>query len=189
MATWFLNILSLSVVVAVVCFSVRRILLLVAALLLRRPVAAYPAYLPSVTLVVPAHNEAPGIDRLLDALGVLDYPPERLFVVLVNDCSTDATGERLARWARSRPRALALDFARQAGKSQASNQAIAAASVSDVVVVCDADLRPRPDCLRRLAAAFADEAVGAAVHSTHACDGRSLFTRQSRGKFETVLVD
>jgi len=33
------------------------------------------------------------------------------------------------------------------------------------------------------------EAIGAAVHSTHASDGKSLFTRRNGGRFETVLVD
>lgn len=154
---------ALAVVALLACFAARRTLLLAAAVAPGRRAPVGVADPPSLTLVVPACNEAAGIDRTLAALTALHYPAQRLFVVLVNDASDDDTGARLARWARGRPRALALDLRERGGRARALNEGIAAAPAGDLVAVCDADVRPRPDYLVRLVAAFADESVGAAT--------------------------
>ncbi len=145
------------------CFGARRVALLVAALLPPRSRTGGAAELPSVVIVVPAHNEDSTIDDTLGAVARLDYPPARLFVVLVNDGSEDGTGRRLAEWAAGRPRSLAVDLPRRAGKAQALNAGILAAPASELVVVCDADLQPRPDFVRRLGETFSDDSVGAAA--------------------------
>jgi cellulose synthase/poly-beta-1,6-N-acetylglucosamine synthase-like glycosyltransferase len=150
------------VAASLTCFSVRRLVLLVGALLPRRELAGARGELPSVTLVVAARNEASCIDPLLDALAALDYPAGRLSTVLVDDCSDDATAERLTDWAADRPGALALHLPAPVGKYRAQNAGIAAAD-GELVVACDADLRPRRECVRRLAQAFVDETVGAAA--------------------------
>lgn len=156
------SIAALVCALALAVFAVRRALLIVAALLARRPLAT-SAEPPSLTLVVPARNETAALDRLLGALAGLDYDEERLFTVLVDDGSGDGTGERLAQWADGRPRALALALSAPVGKPQALNEAIAEAPPSELIAVCDADLRPQPDCFRRLAEPFADESVGLTV--------------------------
>jgi len=147
---------------ALLAFAIRRGTLLVAACLPPRS-RTTPSDLPSVTLLLPARNEASGIAATLDALDSLDYPPERLFVVLINDGSDDTTGQTLERWAVGRPRTSLLTFDRPCGKRRALNAGISAARPTDLIVVCDADLRPRSDWLMRLAEAFADETVGGAA--------------------------
>jgi cellulose synthase/poly-beta-1,6-N-acetylglucosamine synthase-like glycosyltransferase len=153
--------LAAAVAAALACFSVRRLILLTAALLPRRP-STPSRDCPSVLLVVAARDEAARVDSLLAALSRLEYPAERLFIVLVDDCSTDSTGERLREWAGTRPRALALRMQHHVGKHRALKEGMAAAD-SELIVCCDADVRPAPDCLRRLTEAFADETVGAAT--------------------------
>jgi cellulose synthase/poly-beta-1,6-N-acetylglucosamine synthase-like glycosyltransferase len=101
------------------------------------------------------------IDRLLEALDEVDYPRDRLFTVLVDDGSDDATWRKIESWASGRARVRAIRLPKPAGKPRALNEGIAAAPPSDLVVVCDADLRPRPDFLRRLAAPFGDPTVAA----------------------------
>jgi GT2 family glycosyltransferase len=143
-------------------FSLRRLVLLAAAVARRRPAPAAGPELPSVTLVTAARDEGAHVEHLLDAVDRLEYPPESLFVVLVNDGSGDDTGERLARWAAARG-ALFVDLPQPAGKAGALNEGIASAPASDLIAICDADIRPRPGWLRALAGSFSDETVGAAA--------------------------
>jgi hypothetical protein len=86
------------VVLVLGALAVRRLLLLGAAALPARPTPPGAEPLPNVALVVPACNEAAGIDATLAAIARLDYPADRLFVALVDDCSDDATAEHLERW-------------------------------------------------------------------------------------------
>jgi cellulose synthase/poly-beta-1,6-N-acetylglucosamine synthase-like glycosyltransferase len=140
-------------------FAGRRLLLLVAAVLPRRLLAS-AAELPTLTLIVPARNEASVLDRVFTALSRLEYEEERLFTVLVDDGSDDGTAERLRAWAEGRPRTVALSLPRPSGKPRALNEGLAAAPPSELIAVCDADLRPVPEALRLLAEPFADETVG-----------------------------
>src|SRR5262245_61343030 len=119
--------------------------------------------LPSFTLLVPARNEAPGIGDTLAAIAALDYPVDRLFVVLIDDGSRDGTRTLLEGWAASRERTLALSFNISRGKIAALNAGIAAAAPTELIAVCDADVKPKTDWLRRLADAFDDETVGGAA--------------------------
>jgi cellulose synthase/poly-beta-1,6-N-acetylglucosamine synthase-like glycosyltransferase len=161
MSGWPILTVSYLVAAALICFSIRRLVLLGAAVLPRRPPPA-TAHVPSVTLVTAARNEGRHVEHLLAALDRLEYPPESLFTVLVNDCSSDDTGERLAGWAAGRERALVIDLERRVAKSAALNEGIAAAPDSDLIAVCDADMRPRPDWLRKLARSFTDPTAGSA---------------------------
>ena len=142
--------------------SIRRLLLLGAALSpARRFPAATSAELPSVTLAIPAHNEEDLVDGLVSSLEQLDYPPEKLKIVFICDGSTDATLERLCMWAVDRPRVRVVELPRRVGKAAALNEALALAS-GELLVVLDADLRPRRNFLTQLVSAFTDPSVGAA---------------------------
>src|SRR5215510_11012229 len=58
-----------------------------------RPVAVDDGYLPSVAIIVTAYNEESAIERRLENLRALDYPPELLELVVTSDASTDRTEE------------------------------------------------------------------------------------------------
>ncbi len=143
------------------CFLARRVTLLLAALGPRRPLSELRREPPEVTLVVPAHNEETGIRRTLAAIDALAYPDDRLFVVLVDDGSTDSTAAHLRTWVAGRARARVLALPARGGKWEAVNRAIALAPETELVFVCDADLRPREDCLTSLVEPFGDPNVGA----------------------------
>jgi cellulose synthase/poly-beta-1,6-N-acetylglucosamine synthase-like glycosyltransferase len=117
---------------------------------------------PRLSVLVACHNEERVLDRLLGALGALRYPADRLQLVLVDDNSSDRTGELLDRWAAAEPRHTVLHrpAGSTGGKSGALNTALAHVT-GEVVVVFDADHRPRPDVLLRLARHFADPGTGA----------------------------
>jgi chlorobactene glucosyltransferase len=70
------------------------------------PREAVPQPLPGVTIIVPARNEAAGIEPAARALAAIDYP--RLEIIIVDDHSSDATPQILQRLARDFPRLHAL---------------------------------------------------------------------------------
>lgn len=151
----------MSVSAAIVTLSVRRAVLLVAALVRARPLPALSAW-PSVAVLVPARNEAQAAPRLLEALSHLDYPPARLAFVLVADGCSDGTGAVFQAWAARRGDTKVLEHQGAIGKARALNAGLRAAE-AEIVVAMDADLQPRPDFLRTLVRPFAERAVGAAA--------------------------
>lgn len=140
-------------------FTVRRCVLLVGAVLPPRQVAASAT--PTVLVVVAAHNEAWQVEPLLQALARLDYPAEKIWFVLVSDGSEDDTAVVFERWASNRARATAQALSKQVGKAAAMNEAMQLGPPTELLVVYDADQRPRPDSLRRLTHPFGDARVAA----------------------------
>lgn len=126
------------------------------------PPAIHGEATPPVSVLVSCHNEAAVVAGLVLALKGLDYPAELLQVLLVDDGSTDATGELLEVLAPSTPQWMVLHRPPGAGggKSGALNEALQWVT-SGVVVVFDADHQPAGDVLRRLVRHFADPRVGA----------------------------
>jgi 1,2-diacylglycerol 3-beta-glucosyltransferase len=121
-----------------------------------------PSCWPSVSVLVSCHNEEAVVGRLTKALGELDYPAGLLQVMIVDDGSTDRTGELLEEWAATGAgRCLRRPAGSPGGKSGALNAALADVT-GDIVVVFDADHRPHTDVLRRLVRHFADPTVAAA---------------------------
>jgi cellulose synthase/poly-beta-1,6-N-acetylglucosamine synthase-like glycosyltransferase len=127
--------------------------------------------LPSVSLIVAAYDEADVIaDKVANALA-LDYPREKLQLIVASDGSGDATVAR----AEQAGGDLVLDLPR-GGKIAAQNAAAARAS-GELLAFSDANCAWAPEALRRLAEAFADPAVG------YAC-GQVRFTDAEGGNLE-----
>jgi cellulose synthase/poly-beta-1,6-N-acetylglucosamine synthase-like glycosyltransferase len=161
------------VVLGLLWFSLRRLLLLVAALTPARPISTVgDTELPSLTLAVAAHNEEHVAHRLVSAIAGLDYPSDRFSIVLVCDGCTDGTPALLRRWAGSREHVRVLELPQRVGKGQALNEALAVAR-GEIFVVLDADLLPRHDFLKRLVGAFGDRTVGAAAGLLHPTNASS----------------
>jgi cellulose synthase/poly-beta-1,6-N-acetylglucosamine synthase-like glycosyltransferase len=111
---------------------------------------------PTASLIIAAHNEAAVITQKLDNSLSLDYPRERLEVIVASDGSDDGTNEIVA--AHDAPEVRLLALPRQ-GKNLTLNEAAAAAR-GEVLVFTDADTMLTPDALRRLVTAFGDPEVG-----------------------------
>lgn len=157
------------VIVLLILISIRRFVLLLGAMLTPRPAnAATTARTadapgpPSVLVVVPARDEELKLGPLLGSLDALEYPAEQLSFVLVSDASSDGTDTLFCRWCRDRPRARTIRLETHVGKPSAINAALKAAPETALVAIYDADQKPRPDSLRKLAHAFNDPRVGAA---------------------------
>jgi hypothetical protein len=116
--------------------------------------AAAAAELPTVSLIIPAHDEGAVIARKVHDALQLDYPRDRLRVVVASDGSADET----VREARRAGADDVLELAR-GGKIRAQDQAVAR-SQAEIVAFSDANSAWEPAALRTLVAAFADPAVG-----------------------------
>ncbi len=113
--------------------------------------------LPTVTLVIAAFNEQRVIAAKLQNTFELDYPPERLRVIVAAHGSSDATVE-VARGFASRGVTVLHDPQRR-GKTAALNRAVEAAT-SEIIVFSDANNNFSVDALRQLVRHFADPRVG-----------------------------
>jgi hypothetical protein len=140
-------------------FALRRIVFTAAALAAPRRERGAVAPM-SVSVIVPAHNEAPGLAPVLEALAEIDGA--QVNVVLVDDGSSDDTAEVMEAWASTRENWSMLSLSPRGGKAAALNAGIGAAPTADLVAVCDADVRVARDCLVELTRPFADARVGAA---------------------------
>ncbi|HKO37848.1 MAG TPA: glycosyltransferase family 2 protein [Solirubrobacterales bacterium] len=110
--------------------------------------------LPTVSLIIPAYDEEEVIAaKVANALG-LDYPRERLQVIVASDGSSDATPER----ARAAGADLVLELP-PGGKVAALNAGAEQAS-AEVLAFSDANSAWESDALRQLVAPFADPRVG-----------------------------
>jgi glycosyltransferase involved in cell wall biosynthesis len=113
---------------------------------------------PSVTVVVSAHDEEEVIARRVANLLALDYPQERLAIVVASDGSTDGTNAIVEEIASREPRVRLLRCPR-AGKVAAQHRAVREIT-SDVLAFTDANTDWRPDALRKLVRNLADGEVG-----------------------------
>jgi cellulose synthase/poly-beta-1,6-N-acetylglucosamine synthase-like glycosyltransferase len=130
---------------------------------------------PRCTIMIPAHNEERVIARTIEAMLRLEYPKDRLTVMVINDGSTDATRDIILRYAKQDHRVELVDVPKGEGgkgKSRALNLGMRRVT-SEVIAIYDADNTPEKDALRYLVAQLlTNKELGAAL-----------------GKFRTVNKD
>jgi cellulose synthase/poly-beta-1,6-N-acetylglucosamine synthase-like glycosyltransferase len=110
--------------------------------------------LPLVTMIIPAYDEEEVIERKVGNARALDYPADRLEIVVASDGSSDRTAEL----ARAAGADSVLELQR-VGKVAALNEAVRPAR-GGILAFSDANSYWRPDALRRLIARFGDQRVG-----------------------------
>jgi len=134
----------------------------------RRPRRAPPIQgeLPGVSILVPAHNEEIVMGGTLESLLHLDYPRDRLEIIVIDDSSTDRTRRVIEHMMATDRRLKLIGIAPGLGgrgKSHALNQAVRYARYG-LLAVYDADNAPEPQSLRMLVAELvADRRLAAVV--------------------------
>lgn len=122
--------------------------------------------LPLIAVIVPCWNEAATICGTCDSLLALNYPKEKLEIILVNDGSTDETRNVIAHFVGN-PQ-IRIIHKENGGKHTALNAGVTATQ-AEFVGCLDADSFVEPDALREIVPCFAEERVAAvtAAMSVH----------------------
>ena len=118
-----------------------------------------PATWPTVSISLPAYNEERSIGRTLDTLLRIDYPADRLQILVVSDASTDGTDDIVRQYADRGVNLLRLPT--RGGKTAAENAA-GPHLTGEIVVNTDATIRILPDALKPLVRVFQDPSIGVA---------------------------
>ena len=119
--------------------------------------------LPPVSLVICLRNEEHNLPVLFQALNNIDYPQDRLEIILVNDQSTDGTVALIGEYQQSSKHkiiveTLSADVPGFPGKMGAMIRGMSSAT-GDIIALTDANTSPKPDWIRQLVSHF-DNDVG-----------------------------
>jgi cellulose synthase/poly-beta-1,6-N-acetylglucosamine synthase-like glycosyltransferase len=136
---------------------------------------------PFVSILVPAHNEAVVIQETVRALANQDYPKDSYEIIVVNDGSTDDTGQIIRYLGKEIPNLVCHDVpAGEGGKGKSRTLNIGMrCTKGTLIAVFDADNTPEPNCLRLLVATLLHDTGLAAVNAKVRTRNRdaSLLTR------------
>jgi cellulose synthase/poly-beta-1,6-N-acetylglucosamine synthase-like glycosyltransferase len=162
LAFWVASVLTLLLIPIGVLSVLRAAVVLVLA---RRHVrltrrSPQDGYVPAVSVVVPAYNEAVGILAAVRSLVASTHP--EVEIIVVDDGSTDGTAGLVA--AMNEPRVVLIRQA-NAGKPAALNAGIARAR-HEIIVMVDGDTVFEPDTITKLVQPLADPSVGAVSGNT-----------------------
>jgi biofilm PGA synthesis N-glycosyltransferase PgaC len=131
-------------------------------------------YRPTVSLVVPAHNEGSVIERTLDCLIKLDYA--RLQIIVADDGSTDDTLERIYAYKRAHDPGGILQVFTQpnGGKADVLNNAIRSMATGELIMCLDGDSVLAPDAVTKSVDYFRDPRIVATASNVNILPGRRL---------------
>jgi len=112
---------------------------------------------PQVTILITAYNEEKAIRQKLENTLKIDYPKEKLEILVASDGSTDKTDEIVKEFASKGVRLFRQEG--RVGKTITQNNAVEK-STGEIVLFSDATTDYKTDVLREILPNFADEAIG-----------------------------
>jgi poly-beta-1,6-N-acetyl-D-glucosamine synthase len=128
-------------------------------------------FLPSITLVIAAFNEEDVIEKKLKNCMELNYPMEKLKIIVSSDGSTDLTNKIVQDYVKRYPRIELLELPRK-GKFNAINEALSIID-SEIIVFSDANTIYKSDSVKFLVRHFTDSEIGCVC-------GRLVFQNPSK---------
>ncbi|MEW4527093.1 glycosyltransferase family 2 protein [Maioricimonas sp. JC845] len=182
----FLQITFWALLLAIGATYVGYPLILVVTRPLRRRHAIDESLTPSVTLVISAYNEAAVIREKIENALSLDYPSDRLQVMVISDESDDGTDDIVREYA-DRGVSLCRQVPRQ-GKSMGLTRFVPEID-SEITVFSDANSIYEPDAIHKLVRHFADPKVGFTVGHQRYYDDQTQTTESESlyWRYETFL--
>jgi cellulose synthase/poly-beta-1,6-N-acetylglucosamine synthase-like glycosyltransferase len=151
----------------------------------REPRPRVEPFLPSVSLIIAAHDEQDVIERKLENASALDYPTDRLEVIVASDGSRDRTVELASETAARDRRVTVLDLPR-AGKVAAQDAAVERAR-GELFAFSDANAFWEPDALELLVRRLVDERVGYACGQLRYAGAEGANQEGAYWRFETAV--
>ena len=136
---------------------------------------------PKVAIIVPCWNEETTIGGTVKSLLALDYPKDRLQIVLVNDGSTDNTRAVMDEY-RNHPQ-ITVVHKENGGKHTAINAGIEIAKDAEIVGCLDADSFVAPDALREIISCFDNPRVMAATPAMSVHEPKNLIERMQNAEY------
>ncbi|HMA76098.1 MAG TPA: glycosyltransferase family 2 protein [Candidatus Krumholzibacteriaceae bacterium] len=126
--------------------------------------------LPTVALIISAHNESRIIRDKIENSLQLDYPEDKLQIVIASDASDDGTNEIVREYAGKNVYLKA--FEKRSGKSATLNRALVGLE-DDIIVFSDANAFYRRDAVSKLVRNFKDPDIGCVIGNLTYIDGKS----------------
>lgn len=127
-----------------------------------RPVRRVDGFEPTVSLIITAYNEEIGLPAKLENTLQLDYPADKLEIIVASDCSSDATDAIVRSFIERSDNPFPTRLHRQkerGGKTAAQNASVKLAQ-GDILLFSDATTFYEPDVLKAMLPNFADPEVG-----------------------------
>ncbi len=115
--------------------------------------------LPKVSILVPVYNEEETVGESIKSLEKVDYPKDKLEIVIINDGSTDNTSEIVKKYTHNK-NIIFIDNKKNKGKAACLNQGIIN-STGKFIACMDADSDVSPDIIKKTIPYFKDEKMGA----------------------------
>ncbi len=144
---------------------------------------------PGVSILIAAYNEERHIKERVENCLSLDYPRERLEIVIASDGSQDRTGEIVR--GITDPRVVLWDYQERRGKVNVLNESVARVK-NDLIVFSDANTYFQPDAVKKLVRHFHDPKVGCVCGALRFVNAKGSRTGDLEGaywRFETMLKE
>jgi cellulose synthase/poly-beta-1,6-N-acetylglucosamine synthase-like glycosyltransferase len=133
----------------------------------RKNLFSYPeAKIEPVSIIVPCYNEAESIGEAIEGLLALDYPRDKIEIIVVDDMSKDNSVEIVNKYTKKYKNVkLIINSHNSGGAAEPTNIGIMAAKYN-YIAVADADSIPKPDALKKMIGFLQnDKTVGAVTCS------------------------
>ena len=162
-------IFFLSIFLVIYSYSVYPLLMLILSRIYRNEVSMKEST-PSVTLIISAYNEEDVIADKIENSLMLEYPAEKLQIMVVSDCSSDKTDEIVRGYSQNN--IVLLSSQTRRGKTYGLNEAVLKAK-GEVLVFSDADSMYPEDVLGKMVRLLTDPSVGLVTGTTKYMDDGS----------------
>ncbi|MEK6947125.1 MAG: glycosyltransferase [Nanoarchaeota archaeon] len=130
--------------------------------------------LPKVSIIVPAYNEEDTIEQNITSLNRIDYPKDRLEIIIVNDGSRDNTSKIINRLKGKN--IIFIDNKNNKGKAACLNQGIEQSS-GEFVACMDADSEVQSDILKKTVPYFSNKKIGAVTVTVEVKDAKNFLQK------------
>ena len=138
---------------------------------------------PHVTVAVPAYNEEENVKETVDSILNLDYPKDKLELIVVNDGSKDRTEEIVRRIINNKKDFdIKLLSQENCGKGVAINKALSVAK-GEFFATLDADSTIKEDALRKILPVFVDQEVAAVLPLMKVKNPKTILQRLQRCEY------